>query len=111
PTGALGDLAATNDVKLISLDEETAQQIADETLYDVYSIEPDSYDFLTEPVTTLSVAPALVASTSQVSPDVAYEITAATFDQAAQMTLPHSELITPDSPLVCPAVVPLHSRW
>src|SRR5690625_5538951 len=75
-TGALGALAATNDVQLISLDEETAQQIADETLYDVYTIESDSYDFVTDPVTTLSVAAALVASTSQVSPEVGYEITA-----------------------------------
>ena len=108
PTGALGDLAATNDVKLISLDEETAQQIADETLYDVYSIEPDSYDFLTEPVTTLSVAAALVASTSQVSPEVGYEITAATFEHAEQITLPQSELITHDYALFGQGDVPLH---
>src|SRR5699024_3941867 len=100
PTGALGDLAATNDVKLISLDEET--------LYDVYSTEPDSDDFLTAPVTTLSVAAALVASTSQVSPDVAYEITAATFDQAEQITLPQSELITHDYALFGQGDVPLH---
>jgi len=108
PTGALGDLAATNDVKLISLDEETAQQIADETLYDVYTIESDSYDFVTDPVTTLSVAAALVASTSQVSPEVGYEITAATFEHAEQITLPQSELITHDYALFGQGDVPLH---
>src|SRR5699024_1929967 len=45
PTGSLNDLAATNDVRLINLDEDQAQQIADDSLYEVYSIDPDAYDF------------------------------------------------------------------
>ena len=108
PTGSLGDLAATNEVKLLSLDEAIAQQIADESLYDVYTIEAESYDFLTEPVTTLSVAAALVASTTQVSPELAYDITAATFEHADQITLPQSELITHDYALFGQGDVPLH---
>src|SRR5699024_3419041 len=108
PTSAIAALAATNDVKLISLVEETAQQIADETLYVVNSIEPDSSYLLTEPARTPSVAATQVASTSPVSPDVAYEITAATFDQAEQITLPQSELITHDYALFGQGDVPLH---
>src|SRR5690625_2663843 len=79
-----------------------------ETLFDVYTIESDSYDFVTDPVTTLSVAAALVASTSQVSPEVGYEITAATFEHAEQITLPQSELITHDYALFGQGDVPLH---
>ncbi|MDO5662540.1 MAG: TAXI family TRAP transporter solute-binding subunit [Brachybacterium sp.] len=108
PTGALGDLAATNDVKLISLGEEQAQQIADETLYEVYTIEPDSYDFLDEPVTTLSVSAAIIASLDQVSEDDAYEITKATFEHADQITLPQSDLIEHDYALFGQGDVPFH---
>lgn len=108
PTGSLGDLAATNDVKLVSMDEGQAQSVADDSLYEVYTIEPDSYDFLTEPVTTLSVAAALVASTTQVSEDVAYEITKVTFEHAGEITLPQGDLITHDYALFGQGDVPLH---
>ena len=108
PTGSLGDLAATNEVKLVSLDEDTAQQIADESLYDVYTISPDAYDFLDEDVTTLSVAAALVASTTQISPDLGYEITAAIFEHADQITLPQGDLISHDYALFGQGDVPLH---
>ncbi|HLS73515.1 MAG TPA: TAXI family TRAP transporter solute-binding subunit [Actinomycetaceae bacterium] len=108
PTGSLGDLAATNDVALVSLDEDTAQQIADESLYDVYTISPDAYDFLDEDVTTLSVAAALVASTTQISPDLGYEITAAIFEHADQITLPQGDLISHDYALFGQGDVPLH---
>lgn len=108
PTGSLGDLAATNDVKLVSMDESTAQSVADESLYEVYTIEPDAYDFLTEPVTTLSVAAALVGSTTQISPDLAYEITKATFEHAETITLPQGDLIGHDYALFGQGEVPLH---
>lgn len=108
PTGSLGDLAATNDVKLVSMDEAQAQGVADESLYDVYTIEPDAYDFLTEPVTTLSVAAALVASNTQISPDLGYELTKATFEHAGTITLPQSELISHDYALFGRGDVPLH---
>ena len=108
PTGSLGDLAATNDVKLVSLDQDKADQVAGESLFDVYTIEPDSYDFLEEPVLTLSVAAALVASTSQVSPELGYEITKATFEHAETITLAQGGLITHDFALSGQGDVPLH---
>ncbi|MGP9538848.1 TAXI family TRAP transporter solute-binding subunit [Brachybacterium sp. AOP43-C2-M15] len=108
PTGALGDLAATNDVALVSVDEDKAEQVAAESLFDVYTIEPDAYDFLEEPVVTLSVAAALVASTTQVSPDLAYEITKATFEHADEITLAQSDLIGHDFALSGQGDVPLH---
>lgn len=108
PTGSLGDLAATNDVKLVSMDEEIAQSIADDSLYDVYTIDAAAYDFVDEPVTTLSVAAALVASTTQISPELGYEITKATFEQAEQLTLPQKDLISHDYALFGQGDVPLH---
>ncbi|ASK65075.1 TRAP transporter substrate-binding protein [Brachybacterium avium] len=108
PTGSLGDLAATNDVKLVSLDEDKAEQVASESLFDVYTIKPEAYDFLEEPVTTLSVAAALIASMDQVSPEVGYEITKATFEHADSITLPQGDLITHDFALSGQGEVPLH---
>ena len=108
PTGSLGDLAATNDVKLVSLDQDKADQVAGESLFDVYTIEPDAYDFLEEPVITLSVAAALVASTTQVSPELGYEITKATFEHADSITLAQGGLIGHDFALSGQGEVPLH---
>lgn len=108
PTGAIGDLAATNDVSLVSLDQETADQVASETRFDVYTIETDMYDFLEEDVTTMSVTAALVASMDQVSPELAYDITAATFEHSDQITLPQGDLIGHDSALTGVGDVPLH---
>lgn len=109
PTGSLGDLAATNDVQLVSMDQETADQIAEDSgRFDAYTITADSYDFLEEDVITLSVAAVLLASNDQVSPEMGYEITAATFEFADQITLPQSELINHDFALSGQRDVPLH---
>src|SRR5699024_5397836 len=108
PTGSLGDLAATNDVKLVSLEQDKADQVAAESLFDVYTIEPDAYDFLEEPVITLSVAAALIASTTQVSPELGYEITKATFEHSESITLAQGGLIGHDFALSVLGDVPLH---
>lgn len=108
PTGSLGDLAATNDVTLVSLDQDKAEQVAGESLFEVYTIEPDAYDFLEEPVVTLSVAAALIASTDQVSPELGYELTKATFEHAGTITLPQGDLISHDFALSGRGEVPLH---
>ncbi|WP_394215276.1 TAXI family TRAP transporter solute-binding subunit [Brachybacterium vulturis] len=108
PTGSLGDLAATNDVKLVSLEQDKADEVASESLYEVYTIKPEAYEFLQEPVTTLSVAAALLASTTQVSPEVGYEITKATFEFADTITLPQGDLIAHDFALTGQGEVPLH---
>ncbi|MGO2584800.1 MAG: TAXI family TRAP transporter solute-binding subunit [Brachybacterium tyrofermentans] len=108
PTGSLGDLAATNDVQLVSMDQDKAEEVASESSFDVYTIEPDAYDFLEEPVVTLSVAATLIASMTQVSPEVGYDITAATFEHAGEITLPQGGLINHDFALSGQGDVPLH---
>ncbi|WP_068256776.1 TAXI family TRAP transporter solute-binding subunit [Janibacter corallicola] len=108
PTGSLGSLAATHDVELVPLDEKKAKKIEGETRFDAYDIKADSYKFLDEDVTTLSVAATLVASTDQVSKDVAYEITKATFEKSGKITLPQGDLISKDYALTGRNDVPLH---
>ncbi|WP_120005710.1 TAXI family TRAP transporter solute-binding subunit [Nesterenkonia muleiensis] len=108
PVAALTQLAATTDVTLLTLDEADAEEIAGDALYDPYSISADSYDFLDEDVTTLSVFAVLAASTTQVSEDLAYDITAALFDNAEQITLDVGENIDVEEALYGIGDLPLH---
>lgn len=108
PTASLNEMAATSDVTLLSVDQDIADQIAGETHFDAYSIGADAYEFLDSEVLTLSVSAALLASTTQVSEDVVYEMTAAIFDYADQITLPQGDLINIDDALLGMGDGPLH---
>lgn len=108
PSSLLNELAATHDVKLLSVEESVAEQIAADSDFEAYTITADSYDFLDEDVSTLSVFAALVASTTQVSPELGYEITRVVFEHADEITLPQGELITLEEALVGRGDVPLH---
>lgn len=108
PSGSLNELAATNDVHLVSLEQSVADEIAADSNFETYTLSSDTYDFLEEDVTTLSVFAALVGSTTQVSPEVGYEITKAIYENADQITLPQGDLITVEEALVGQGEVPLH---
>lgn len=108
PVAALTSLAATTDVTLPSLDEGDAEEVAEGGLFDPYDIDAGIYDFLDEDVSTLSVFAALVASTTQVSDDLAYDITAALFDNADSITLDVGENIGTDEALLGVGDIPLH---
>lgn len=108
PSGALNELAATNEVKLVSIEDSMAEQIAGESNFETYTLNADIYDFLEEDVTTLSVFAALVGSTTQVSPDHGYEITKAVYENADQITLPQGDIISVEEALVGQGDVPLH---
>ncbi|WP_245991173.1 TAXI family TRAP transporter solute-binding subunit [Bogoriella caseilytica] len=108
PVAGLVELTATRDARLISLDEGDAEDIADGGFYESYSISSDSYDFLDEDVTTISVFAALAASTTEVSEELAYEITAALFEYADQITVSAGENIDIDEALLGIGDIPLH---
>lgn len=108
PSGALNELSATNDVKLLSVDQEIADELAADSDFEAYTLSADTYDFLDEDIVTVSVFAALVASTTQVSPEVAYELTRVTFENAGDITLAQGDLITLEEGLVGQGDVPLH---
>ncbi|HLS25526.1 MAG TPA: TAXI family TRAP transporter solute-binding subunit [Beutenbergiaceae bacterium] len=108
PNGSLNEMAATSEVTLLSVDQEIADQIASETYFDTYSISADAYEFLDDDVLTLSVSAAVLASTTQVSEDLAYDLTAAIFEHADQITLPQGDLISHDDALLGIGDGPLH---
>lgn len=108
PNGGLSEAAATTDTTLVSLDGDVADDIAGDTYFDTYTIQSDAYDFLDEDVTTLSVSAAIVASTTQISEDLAYQLTEAVFEHADQITLPQGDLITHEDALLGIGDAPLH---
>jgi hypothetical protein len=108
PSGLLNELAATNDVRLLSVDESIANDVAAESNFEAYTMSADTYEFLDADVTTLSVFAALVGSTTQVSPDLGYEITKVVFENTGDITLPQGQLISIEEALVGLGDVPLH---
>lgn len=108
PVASLTELAQNTDVTLLSLEEGDAEEIAEGGFYEAYTIEADAYDFLEEDVTTLSVFAALIASTDEVSEDLAYDITAALFDNIDQITVDQGESIDIEEALLGIGDIPLH---
>ncbi|MFC7405955.1 TAXI family TRAP transporter solute-binding subunit [Georgenia alba] len=108
PSSALNELAATNDVRLLPVEPDIAEEIAADTNFATYTLAAGTYDFLEEDVTTLSVFAALVASTTQVSPELGYDLTRAVYENAGDITLPQSDLITVEEALVGQGDIPLH---
>lgn len=108
PAGSLGELAATHDVRLLPIEASVAEQIAADSDFEPYTITADTYEFIDEDVSTLSVFAGVVASTSQVSPDVAYEITKVLYENAGDISLAQGGLISVDDALLGSEGLELH---
>ena len=108
PAASLQELAATNDVRLLPLDDEIATQIEDETDFVQYTVEADVYDFLDEDVPTVSVFAGAVASMDQVSPELGYELTRVLYEHAEDISLEQGNLIDIDDALLGSGDLPLH---
>lgn len=108
PVAGLTQLAGTTDVELLSVEDDMAEEVASGGHFEVYDIEADAYDFLDEDVTTISVFAALVASTTQISDELAYDITEAIFDNSDSITLDVGENIDIEEALNGLGNIPLH---
>ncbi len=109
PSASISELqATTGEVKLVPLSDEIQQQISDESGYRPYEIPADSYDFLDEPLPSVSAFATMFGSMSQISPDLGYEITKTMYEQADSLTLAQKQFISPDSALDGRGDLPLH---
>ncbi len=109
PAASLNELAATTgEVRLVPLDDERIDAIVTDGGLTEYEIPAGTYDFLDEPVPTVSVFAAMYASTTQVSEELGYEITRALYTGADSLTLPQKDLITLDDATLGRGEVPLH---
>ncbi|WP_343955708.1 TAXI family TRAP transporter solute-binding subunit, partial [Yaniella flava] len=108
PVAGLTQISAQTDVKLLSLDDDVAQEVEGSGSETVYDIPTDAYDFLEEDVQTVAVFAAIIASTTQVSEDVGYEITKATFENADDITVEAAQFIDIEEALLGIGDIPLH---
>lgn len=111
PAGSLEELAATHDVQLLPVEEPVAQQIVADSEFadfEVYTVPADAYSFLSEDVSTVSVFAGVAASTTQVSPELGYEITRVIYEHAGDITLPQGGLINVEDALLGQGSLPLH---
>lgn len=108
PVSGLTQLSAQTDVRLLPVDEDVATEVEEAGNETPYDIPADVYDFLDEDVETLAVFATIVASTTQVSEDVGYDITKATFENADDITVEASQFIDLDEALLGIGDIPLH---
>ncbi|MPZ60830.1 MAG: TAXI family TRAP transporter solute-binding subunit [Propionibacteriales bacterium] len=109
PAASLEELeAAAGGVRLLPIEGDALDEIVAEGVFETYEIQTDSYSFLDEPVSTVTVFACMLASTSQVSEDLGYEITRVIYEHAEELTLPQKNLINIDDALLGQGDVPLH---
>lgn len=109
PSASISQLqATTGEVRLIPLSSEAQQQIEQESGYRAYEIPADSYEFLDGPLPSVSAFATMFGSTTQISPDLGYEITKTMYEQADQLTLAQKQFIKVESALEGRGDLPLH---
>lgn len=109
PASGLEELqATTKEVKLVPIEGDELDDIVDNTQFDEYELTPDHYDFLDEPVSTISVFAAMYGSTEQISEDLGYELTRVMYENSDDLTLAQADLIDLDEATLGLGDVPLH---
>lgn len=108
PAGSVTELALQRDVKILPIDDEQLAQIEADSGYLGYEIPADAYEFLNEPVQTVTAYAVLVGSTSQISEELGYEITKALFENAGNITHEQGRHLTKENALNGAEGLPLH---
>lgn len=109
PGSSLEELqATTNEVKLVPIDDKHLEKVLGNTDYQKYTISPDAYGFLDEPVQTVAAFACLFGSTTQISKDLGYQLTKVVYEHADDVTVPQKKLIKLDEALQGRTNLPLH---
>lgn len=91
PTTAITELATTNGVNLISIDEELQKKIlSDYSYYKAYTIPAGTYPDQDEDIQTVAVEATLIVS-ADVDEETVYNLTAAIFDHIEDIKLENSK--------------------
>lgn len=98
PTGAVEELTATVDVKILPIEEDKIEELVEQyPFYAEDTVASGTYG-IDEDVTTVAVL-AMIAVTDSLSDDVVYDITAAIYENTESMAHARAEDITIDSAL------------
>src|SRR5699024_4542761 len=89
PTGAIQELSASADVKIVSFDEEAMNNLMEEySYYTQVNIPDDAYDNFDSTASTVAVQAMLIAS-NDIPEDQMYEMTKAIFENLDSMANAH----------------------
>ena len=89
PTGAIQELSASADVKIVSFDEDAMNDLMEEyTYYTQVDIPEDAYDNFDSTASTVAVQAMLIAS-NDIPEDQMYEMTKAIFENLDSMANAH----------------------
>jgi len=108
PVAGLTQLSAQTDVRLLPVEDDVAAEVEEAGNETPYDIPADAYDFLEEDLSTVAVFAAIVASTTQVSEDVGYELTKATFENADSITVEAAQFVDIEEAVLGIGDIPLH---
>jgi uncharacterized protein len=108
PGASVTELNATNNVKLLPVEGDAQAAVTAGSDFEAYTIPAGAYEFLDEPLETVSVFAMLVASTDQVSEEVAYELARVTYEHAAEISMAQGQLLKLEDALLGQGVIPLH---
>ncbi|WLR47492.1 TAXI family TRAP transporter solute-binding subunit [Halobacillus litoralis] len=100
--------AATGEVKFLNIEGDALEEVVANSQYEAYTVEPGTYEWQEEPVETITAMALLLGSTSQVSEDLAYEMTKTLYENAGDMSIAQAKLVTQDSALTGAQDLPLH---
>ncbi|PZX13074.1 hypothetical protein LX81_03302 [Palleronia aestuarii] len=89
PTSSILNLAATADIRIVPLtDEEIAKAQEAEPVFAAYTLQPDLYEGMEEPVQTISIPNVLVVN-ADMDEELAYQITMNMFEHVDELIAVH----------------------
>ncbi|WP_158736077.1 TAXI family TRAP transporter solute-binding subunit [Alteribacillus sp. YIM 98480] len=108
PAGNVTELSTQRDVVILPIEGEALDYVEENSDYGQLDIEADVYDFLDEPVSTVTAYAVLVGSTDQVDEDTAYEITKQLYENADSISHEQGQFMTMENIMNGADDMPLH---
>ncbi|MBB5174346.1 TAXI family TRAP transporter solute-binding subunit [Texcoconibacillus texcoconensis] len=109
PNGSIEELEVSGrDVKILDIDDETLATIEEVSGYEGYEIPEGSYDFLEDPVQTVTAYAVMVGSTDTIDEDLGYEITKTMFEHSDAISHQQGDHMTKDNAMNGSEGLPIH---
>lgn len=109
PASSIDELQAqTKDVKFLEITGDALATLEESTGYEAFEIPAGSFEWLENPVNTITAYAILVGSTSQISEELGYEITKALFENSGNISHAQGRYITKENALKGSTDLPLH---
>ncbi|MET3507089.1 TAXI family TRAP transporter solute-binding subunit [Halalkalibacter oceani] len=108
PDSTTAELSLQREVVILPIEGEALAYVEENSDYGGYEIAADAYDFLDEPVSTVTAYAILVGSLDQVSEELGYEIVKGLYENTDSITHPQGEHMTMDNVLLGSESLPFH---